>query len=99
MLKDARVNSYETDDYGRTPLFKAACCGHLDVIRWWIVSGRDMDLGTPTEYNTDAIGAAKKSGQTEVVTLLERFKSDAVQTRGEVRVELGINGHARLNSG
>ena len=38
---------------------------------------------------TDAIGVAKKEGETEVVTLLERFKSDAAQTRHAVRVELG----------
>jgi len=35
---------------------------------------------------------AKKYGKTEVVTLLERFKSDAAKTRSEVRKELGING-------
>ena len=32
---------------------------------------------------------AKKYGETEVVTLLERFKSDSAQTRHAVRVELG----------
>ena len=41
---------------------------------------------------TDAIGGTKKGGFTEVVTLLERFKSDAAKTRSEVRKELGING-------
>jgi len=37
---------------------------------------------------TDAIGAAKERLDTEVVTLLERFKSDAAKTRHAVRVEL-----------
>jgi len=41
---------------------------------------------------TDAIGVARKNGKTEVVTLLERFKSDATKTRSEVRKELGITG-------
>jgi len=49
-----------------------------------------MDLGTPGDSFTDAIGAAKKKGKTEVVSLLERFKSDATKTRSEVRLELGI---------
>ena len=49
-----------------------------------------MDLGKPGDiYRTDAIGAAKNQGKTEVVTLLERFKGDAAQTRRAVRVELG----------
>ena len=39
-----------------------------------------------------AIGGAKKNGKTEVVTLLERFKSDDAKTRSEVRKELRING-------
>jgi len=49
-----------------------------------------MDLGKPGDiYRTDAIGAAKKYGNTEAVALLERFKSDAAQTRHMMRVELG----------
>ena len=71
----------------------AARYGYLDIIRWWIASGREMDLGKPGDvYKTDAIGGAKREGETEVVTLLERFKSDAAKTRSEVRKELGITG-------
>ena len=40
-------------------------------------------------YKTDAIGAARKNGEAEVATLLERFKSDATRTRHAMRVELG----------
>jgi len=50
-----------------------------------------MDFGKPGDVEkTDAIGGAKNKGKTEVVTLLERFKSDAAQTRYQVRVELGL---------
>ena len=50
-----------------------------------------MDLGTPGEADkTDVIWEAKKNGKTEVVTLLERFKSDAAKTRHAMRVELGF---------
>ena len=73
-----------------TPLWYAARWGHFDVIKWWIASGREMDFGKPGDVDkTDAIGVAKQRGKTEVVTLLERFKSDAAQTRHAVRVELG----------
>jgi len=53
-----------------------------------------MDLGTPGELETDAIGESRNEGKTEVVTLLERFKSDAAKTRDEVRMELGITGQS-----
>ena len=93
MLKDSRVKMNEPQNYGRTPLWWAARRGHLDVIKVWIASGREMDLGKPGDVDrTDAIGKAKQGGKTEVVTLLERFKSDATKTRSEVRKELGIHG-------
>ena len=90
LLQDQRVMVNEPDNSGYTPLFWAADQGHQDVIKWWISSGREMNLGTPGDSRTDAIGTAKWGGQTEVVSLLERFKSDPSKTRSEVRLELGI---------
>ena len=91
MLKDSRVKLNETDMDGLTPLWWAARSGYLDVIKWWIASGREMDLGTPGDIDkTDAIGAAKIYGRTEVVTLLERFKENPMETRHQVRVEIGL---------
>ena len=72
MLKDSRVKVNEPNKYGQTPLWDAARNGHLDVIKWWIASGREMDLGKPGERERDAIGRAKERGKIEVVTLLER---------------------------
>jgi len=89
MLKDSRVKVNEPNNSGPTPLWRAAYEGHLDVIKWWIASGREMDLGEPGKWCTDAIGSAKKYGKTEVASLLERFKSDAAQTKHAMRVELG----------
>ena len=51
-----------------------------------------MDLGKPGDSETDAIVAAKEEKETEVVSLLERFKSDPTKTRSEARLQLGING-------
>jgi len=53
-----------------------------------------MDLGTPGDEMTDVIGEAKMQVRTEVVFLLERFRSDASKTRDEIRTELGINGQS-----
>jgi len=91
LLKDSRVKVNEPANNGMTPLWRVAYGGHLDVIKWWIASGRGMDLGKPEDVdNTDAIGIAHKREKTEVVALLEGFKSDATKTRHAVRVELGL---------
>ena len=93
MLKDSRVKVNEPDIQGHTPLWNAADDGYLDIIKWWIASGREMNLGKPGDVDrTDAIGKAKQQAKTEIANLLERFKSDAAKTRTEVRKELGITG-------
>jgi len=77
--------------YGYTPLRGAAYYGDIDVIKWWITSGREMDFWKPGDVDkTDAIGGAKKRRRTEVVALLERFKKNPVETRHAMRVELGL---------
>ena len=92
LLQDHRVKVNEPEKDGYTPLFWAADTGLHDIIMWWIASGREMDLGTPGNSKTYAIGRAKKQGKTEVVSLLERFKSNPTKTRSEVRLELRITG-------
>jgi len=95
MLKDSRVKVNEAIKEGYTPLRQAAYYGHLDVIKCWIASGREMDLGKPGDKYADAVGIAKMfGGKPEVATLLERFKSDPIKTRSEVREELGNNGQS-----
>jgi len=89
MLKDSRVKVNEPDNDGITPLSFAAAHGSLDIIWWWIASGREIYLGEPGDILSDAISVAKMNGRDEVVTLLERFKSDAAQTRLAMRVEPG----------
>jgi len=97
LLQDHRVMVNEPNDKLETPLWYAAYFGRHDVIKLWIASGREMNLGKPDIDKTDAIGAAKQEKKTEVVTLLERLKSDATKTRSEVRKQLGITTSKSLN--
>ena len=98
MLKDSRVKVNEPRNDGYTPLFWAASDGHLDIIKWWIASGREMDLGIPGDVDkTDAIGRARNFDTTEVVTLLERFQEYQEDTRQQVRMGLEINGQTIFN--
>ena len=90
LLRDSRVKVNEPKNDGRTPLYHAARYGYLDIIKWWIASGREIDLGKPGDVDkTDAIGGAKENDKTDVVTLLERFKENPEETRHAVRVKLG----------
>ena len=84
LLKDARVKVNERNNIGSTPLLWAAHYGHLEVIKCWIASGREMDLGEPGNENNDAIGVATKQGRTDVVSLLERFKANPEQAGAEI---------------
>ena len=90
ILKDFRVKANEPNNDGETPFWAAAWFGHLDIIKWWIASGRGIDLGKAGDDQTDAIGGAKNNGKTEVVPLLERFKENPMETRYSMRVELGL---------
>ena len=90
MLKESRVRVNDSDDDEFSPLWLAACQGHLDIIKWWIASGREMDLGEPGDVGKrDIIREAKRNGKTEIATLLERFKEKPDDTRHAVQVELG----------
>ena len=63
LLKDSRVKVMERSGDGYTPLREAAYRGRLDVIKWWIASGREMDLGEPENIYTDALWAARNPPQ------------------------------------
>jgi len=51
MLKDSRVNVNQLAN-GFPPLWDVAVNGHLEIIKWWIASGREMDLGKPGDRKT-----------------------------------------------
>jgi len=87
LLKDSRVKLNDLNTHGSTPLWYAVE-GYLNIIKVWIASERDMDLGTPGDYYTDAIGEAKRKGKAEIATLLERFKLNPEETRHAMRLEL-----------
>ena len=90
MLKDFRVKLNDPANDGSTPLWSATRFVLLDIMKWWIGSGREIDLGKPGDVDkTDAIEVAKNWGRTEMATLLQRFKNDPAKTRHAVRLEIG----------
>jgi ankyrin repeat protein len=94
-LNDSRlITINDRNDFGYTPLSEAVCCGKLEVIKWMISSGRELDLGEG-KLRSDALQLARNENNTEInteiVSLLERFKKDQVKTRYEIRKELGLH--------
>jgi len=89
LLKDSRVKVNEPSSGGHTPLRSATFQGHTEVIRWWIASGREMDLGQPGNDRTDAIEIAERCQVKALAVLLRKFKENPAEARHEVRVELG----------
>ena len=97
MLWDSRVDLNEANYYDHTPLSMSAYNGHLEIIRWWIASGREMNLGRPG--HADSIASAKeldlchnpdcRRRKHDIANLLERFKENPVETRNGLRIELG----------
>lgn len=106
LLEDKRVEITLPSHDSSTPLQQAASLGHVDIIRWWIASGRDLELGggggevDGRSSHKDALKAAreveywhsdlKRERKAEVVRLLERFQENPGRTREEVRGGLGF---------
>jgi len=83
LLQDMRVLVNEPG-HGYTPLWCVASSGNLEIIRLWIASGREMDLGQPGNPMTDAVAKAHREGRREVVDLLQRFKENPHLVRSDV---------------
>ena len=94
-LKDSRVDVTLADDSGCTPLWMSSYFGILEVVEWLIASGRD--LGDLNKKGKEKWGEGKKystfeiaRNYPEVLSLLERFQANPMQTRHEVRLKLGL---------
>jgi len=96
LLNDPRVDITLTDHEGHTPLWRALLHGLHGVIEWLIASGRDLrDLGRKGRNQEDGhdysvLEIAREKQKTEVVQLLERFMTNPMLTRHELRVRLGV---------
>lgn len=88
LLKDRRVDPNKPNFDGRTPLWMLAAIASHEMIKYWVASGREMDLGE--EFgNADVIGEARSVRMFEIADLLEKFKENPEKVRHEVRVKIG----------
>lgn len=96
MLHDSRVR------LGSTALRNAVLQGRLNVVGWWMASGREMDFGQGgdlVQLATDNLGkdlSVPVWNQLRIVSLLENFEKNPWSARAEVRRELEIDGEKLL---
>jgi hypothetical protein len=96
LLKDYRVNISLADWNDFTPLWISSHYGRLEVIRWMIAL-RAREFGAELETKAGVgkemltpIESARRAGNIEVVSLLERFKEDPSSTTHDIRLDLGL---------
>jgi len=89
LLKDSRVKVNKGSN-GReyTPLWWAAHGGHLDIVKWWMASGREMDLGIPNNWESDVLEIARRRNKTNVAALLDKYVKNPTGTRSALKLEL-----------
>ena len=96
LLEDPRVDTTFADENDCSPLWWAAAHSYHEVIEWLIASNRDLgDLDKEGDGFT-ALGAARWSERSEVVSLLERFIANPAQTRRELRMKLAAERYALI---
>jgi len=93
LLQHPGVDLRLPDLRNRTPLWHTAKAGHIDIIGFWIASGRD--LGTPEEIE-DAMDIAEKSRERGVVWLLMDFVENPEGSRLEARTTWKLNNPAAV---
>jgi hypothetical protein len=87
LIDDDRVDLNMRNNSGYSPLSVAAQDGSIEIIKYWIASGKKMDLGDPGDAFNDPIEQAKE--YPTIVKILERVRDDLPNVTHEVRMELG----------
>lgn len=98
LIRDRRVELNIRDFADRSPLYYAISDDQVDIIRFWIASGRKMDLTGILEdtnlfsWRTRGVGTYYEWIKEE----LEQFQANPEKTRHRVRLELGEKGETEF---
>ena len=94
LLNDPRVDTGMANTQGQTPLWNIMRFSCFEALQWFIASGRDLgDLNKKGtfyygDYTVMEVASWDETGP--MTMLLRRFMANPVQTRNELRVELGV---------
>jgi len=91
LLKNTAVDVNFPMRNGGTPFWTAASCGQEAVVKWMLVSGRDVGIGFRwSGNNKTAAQQARHKGHLKIAQLLEDFESNAENVVAELEMDLGI---------
>ena len=85
LLNNDGVNINVCDFSGRTPIFIAVLHNNLDIIKWMIASGRDIDLASRERYTP--IEIAEMLGYNEIAELLTDWHADELNVDRHLKFE------------
>ena len=103
IVRAMRVDlNVRTEGLGLTPLLLAVRGNHMDVLKWMVASGREIDFQAEVEdYSLgemrNALGLAKKLKHWEIAQLLREFYTHQVRTRFALREILKFPGDGLMN--
>lgn len=86
LLQHPRLDVNLPTVLGDPLFFYSACRGQLDIIKCWLMSGRDLGLTANGKSLEDVIQVASNQGHTEIVELLISFQSAPVTTRERLQL-------------
>lgn len=90
LIKDDRCDINKCCSSNVSPLYVASRDGRLHIVKLLLSSGRARIVAYANEFTScDALGIATIKNQTEVISLLERYKKNKNQVVHELRLELG----------
>ena len=92
MLKNENIDINKANTYGWTPLMIASIRGYIEIIKYILVSGREININAKNNDGKTAIDYAREKNKTEILKLLEEFEKEPEKTRNILRKELGLTG-------
>ena len=104
MLKDPRVDVNIVDPIGWSALICASYSGEAEVVKLLISFGRNVDVeikttfedsGTGTKKGCTALDIARQRNKTNVVSVLEQYQLNPLETRNTLRKQLELEGKER----
>jgi hypothetical protein len=90
LLEDPGTDLNVITPQGNSALVQAVLKGNHDIIRWWIASGRELDLNALLEGEEMLEMAVQRDRTHAILDFLGKFKADPEGTRHRVRAELGF---------
>jgi ankyrin repeat protein len=87
LLKNTAVDVNLPNNDGYTPLMRAAKEGYIDIVKYWIASGRGMDLKKELT-GRNAMNISALHGRREMTALLYKYGNNRKKTIKKMRIKL-----------